>query len=90
MAASTGLDLDPSTTMATRDLGALTSFLDATYRYYSVNSHILPKKLHYCAKALHLQLAIYRCNGAGGSWTNLVPLITYMHLFVPCPPEPAG
>ena len=26
----------------------------------------------------------------GGPWTDLVPLITYMHLFVPRPPEPAG
>ena len=26
----------------------------------------------------------------GGPWTYLVPLITYMHLLVPCPPEPAG
>ena len=64
MAASTGLDSDPSITAAIRDLGALASFLDATYQYYYVNSHRLPKKLQYCAKALHLQLAIYRCNGA--------------------------
>ena len=45
-------------------LGALASFLDATYQYDYVNSHSLPKKLQYCAKALHLQLAIYCCNGA--------------------------
>ena len=45
MAASTGLDLDPSITAAMRDLGALASFLDATYQYYYVNSHSLPKKL---------------------------------------------
>ena len=64
MAASTGLDLNPSTIVAMTDLGALASFLDATYQYYYVNSHSLPKKLEYRAKALHLQLAIYRCNGA--------------------------
>ena len=72
MAASTGLDLDPSITAAMRDLGALASFLDATYQYYYVNSHSLPKKLQYCAKALHLQLAIYRCNGA-----DFLPTRTY-------------
>ena len=72
MAASTGLDLDPSTTVAMRDLGALASFLDATYQYYYVNSHSLPKKLQYCAKALHLQLAMYRCNGA-----DFLPTRTY-------------
>ena len=40
------------------------SFLDATYQYYYVNCRSLSKKLQYCAKALHLQLTIYRCNGA--------------------------
>ena len=72
MAASTGLDSDPSIIAAMRDLGALASFCYATYQFYYVNSHSLPKELQYCAKALHLQLAIYRCNGA-----DFLPTRTY-------------
>ena len=72
MAASTGLNSDPSIIAAMRDLGALASFLDATYQYYYVNSHSLPQKLEYCAKAIHLQLAIYPCNGA-----DFLPTRTY-------------